>query len=79
MSDPSRRMTVDEIELNAENQRVAVLVGDDGTHLVMPLAMLPDGTRIGDVLTLSLDRDIDETERRRKTVRDLQRKLFGDR
>lgn len=75
----SRRMTVDEIELNADNERVAVLIGDDGTQLALPLALLPAGTRVGDVLNLSMAHDSDETERRRKRVGDLQKKLFGDR
>ena len=72
-------MTVDEIEVNADNERVAVLIGDDGTQLVMPLSLLPEGTQTGDVLNLSLDHDSDETERRRAHVAGLQKKLFGDR
>jgi hypothetical protein len=78
MSD-RRRLTVDEIEFNADNERVAVLIDDDGAQLVLPLALLPDGTQVGDVLNLSLAQDADETERRRKRVKDLQKKLFGDR
>lgn len=78
MSDERRMMTVDEIELNADNQLVAVLIGDDGSHLVIPLALLPSGAQVGDVLSLSLARDSDETERRRQRVRNLQKKLFGD-
>ena len=79
MSDERRRMTVDEIELNANNERVAVLIGDDGSQIVMPLALLPAGTQTGDVLNLSLAHDSDETERRRERVKGLQKKLFGDR
>jgi hypothetical protein len=79
MSDERRRLTVDEIELNAENERVAVLIGDDGSQIVVPLALLPSGTQVGDVLNLSLHRDDDETELRRERVRNLQKKLFGDR
>jgi hypothetical protein len=79
VSHERQRMTVDEIELNADNERVAILIGDDGSQLVMPLALLPDGTQTGDVLNLSLAHDDDETERRRKRVGDLQKKLFGDR
>ena len=79
MSDERQRMTVDEIELNADNQRVAVLIGDDGTQLVMPLTLLPAGTQAGDVLNLSLAHDSGETDRRRKLVSGLQKKLFGNR
>jgi len=78
VSDESRRMTVDEIELNANNERVAVLIGDDDSEMVVPLSLLPPGTRVGDVLTMSLAPDSDETARRRKRVSDLQKKLFGD-
>jgi hypothetical protein len=78
MSEDPRRLTVDEIELNANNERVAVLVADDGTEMVVPLSVLPTGTRTGDVLTMSLAPDSDETERRRKRVANLQKKLFGD-
>jgi len=79
VSDERQRMTVDEIELNADNQRVAVLIGDDGTQLVMPLTLLPAGTQAGDVLNLSLAHDSGETDRRRKLVSGLQKKLFGNR
>lgn len=78
MSDDPRRMTVDEIELNASNERVAVLIGDDGTQMVVPLSVLPPGTRVGDVLSMSLAPDSAETAKRRKRVADLQKKLFGD-
>lgn len=79
MSDEPQRLTVDQIELDANNERVAVLVGEDSSQMVVPLALLPAGTREGDVLTLSLARDSDETERRRERVKGLQKKLFGDR
>ncbi len=79
MSHERQRMTVDEIELNADNQRVAVLIGDDGSQLVMPLSLLPAWKQEGDVLKLSLALDSDETERRRQRVKGLQKKLFGDR
>jgi len=79
LSHERQRMTVDEIELNADNQRVAVLIGDDGSQIVMPLSLLPAGTQAGDVLNLSLAHDSDETEQRRERVKGLQKKLFGDR
>jgi hypothetical protein len=79
LSQERQRFTVDEIELNVDNERVAVLIGDDGSQIVMPLALLPSGTRVGDVLTLALAHDSDETERRRERVKALQKKLFGDR
>ena len=79
MNHERQRMTVDQIELNADNEPVAVLIGDDGAQVIIPLALLPPDTQVGDVLNLSLAHDDDETERRRKRVSDLQKKLFGDR
>jgi hypothetical protein len=78
MSEDSRRLTVDEIELNANNERVAVLIADDETQMVVPLSVLPPGTRVGDVLNMSLAPDSDETAKRRERVANLQKKLFGD-
>lgn len=79
MSHERRLVTVDQIELDADNERVAVLIGDDGSQIVMPLSLLPAGTQEGDVLNLLLAHDSDETERRRERVAGLQKKLFGDR
>ena len=79
MSDDARRVTVDEISANAAGEKIATLVTDDGGQLVVPLAMLPPGTRRGAVLTLSFIPDEAERSRRLARVRDLQRRLFGNR
>jgi hypothetical protein len=73
----SVRLTIDEIEVNADDEEVATLVTDDGQMLVVPVTLLPNGARRGDVLTLTLTRDPDETEARRQRIVDLQKRLFG--
>jgi hypothetical protein len=73
------RVTVDEIEPDAENTILATLVTDNGEHLTIPLHLLPGGTRTGDVLTLAFEPDPDERSRRRQRIMDLQRRLFGSR
>jgi hypothetical protein len=71
------RLTVDDIDVNADDEQVAALVTDDGQVMVVPLEILPAGVRRGDVLTLTLERDPDETEARRQKILDLQKRLFG--
>jgi hypothetical protein len=71
------RVTVDEIGPDQDNRLLATLVTDREELLVVPLTLLPEGTRTGDVLTLSFTPEPDERERRRKHISDLQRRLFG--
>jgi hypothetical protein len=71
------RVTVDDIDEAAEGEQVARLVTDDEDQIVIPAALLPRGTRRGDVLSMTLARDPDETDRRRSRISELQRKLFG--
>lgn len=70
-------VTVDAIDRNDDDVQVATLVADNGVSVIVPVSALPDGTEEGVVLTLALDVDPDETERRRMHVKDLQKKLFG--
>ena len=69
--------TIDEITVDASGGRVARLVGDDGTAIVLVATLLPTGARTGDVVTLTIALDTDATAHRRNQVLDLQRKLFG--
>jgi hypothetical protein len=78
MSESVRRVTVDEIETGEGGQRFATLVSDDGDILVVPLGMLPVVTGVGVVLSISFEREPDETDRRRSRISDLQKRLFGD-
>jgi hypothetical protein len=72
------RVTVDEIEHGPDGERLATLVTDDGDTFVVPCAVLPDGTRDGDVLRVSFEHEADQTEQRRSRISDLQRRLFGE-
>ncbi len=73
----SLRLTVDKMSENRDGELVATLVSDDGAIVTAPLAMLPAGTRQGDVLIVTIEPDPDETARRRDHVAELQRRLFG--
>lgn len=65
-------LTIDRIESG-----LAVLIGrDDGSvRLDLPLSLLPDGSREGDVLVLRLERDEAATAETRKRVSLLLDKL----
>lgn len=71
--------TVERIEHDEQHHQFAVLVFDDGQQLNIPLERLPDGCSVGTVLTLQLNPDFDETERRLQRVKQVQSRLFGNR
>jgi hypothetical protein len=71
------RVTVDEIGPDQDNRLLATLVTDREEILTVPFALLPQGTRTGDVLTLSFTPEPDEREHRRRRIAELQRRLFG--
>jgi hypothetical protein len=70
-------LTVDAIDVNADDGRVATLVSDSGFSMVVPIEMLPDDAREGSVLTATFELAPDETEERRRRILDLQKRLFG--
>jgi hypothetical protein len=70
------RAAIDSISVSAGGVSIASLTTDDGTHLTLPVPLLPDGAAVGDVLRLSIDPDPDETAARGARVSELQRKLF---
>jgi hypothetical protein len=72
-------VTVDEIGPDADGILLATLVSDAGESITCPLHLLPQESRVGDVLTLTFQSDPDERARRRKRILDLQRRLFGSR
>lgn len=69
--------TVDQLGPDQQGRTLATLVTDDGDSLVLPAGLLPEDTREGDVVRVTLRREPDETERRRSRVRKLQERLFG--
>jgi hypothetical protein len=72
------RLTVDEIGPDPDDQSLAALVTDEGDLLYIPLHLLPDGTKVGDVLLASFEQEPDERQRRLDRISELQRRLFGD-
>lgn len=73
----SVRVTLDEISLDAADIDLATLVTDAADILTVPLALLPEGSKRGDLFTLRIERHPDETERRKRRILELQRRLFG--
>lgn len=71
------RLTIDEITQNADGEQLASLVSDDGDGFVIPLSLLPEGTRDGDVIRIHLEREPDETKKRSRRIAELQRRLFS--
>lgn len=71
------RVTIDEISPDRYGEHLATLVDDEGRSVVLPADLLPADARIGDVLTLTLERDVDETTKRVDRVASLQQRLFG--
>ena len=65
------KATIDRIEGNI----AIVLVGDEGIKLDIPLSLLPDGCKEGDVLNMSFERDVVGTEQTKERVSDLMEKL----
>ncbi len=75
----SHRLTIDEIGPDNDGNRLVTLVDDAGRSIVLPVELLPDDARIGDVVLLAIERDRAETVERAERVADLQRRLFGRR
>lgn len=73
--DVHQRLTVDEIEPDAEGELLATLVSDDGKIAVIPLAMLPEGVRVNQVIDATFALTDAEGERRRR-IEHLQHRLF---
>jgi hypothetical protein len=65
------RLTIDRFE--GEKKEIAVLLTDDGTSINLPKRLLPRAARPGDVLCLSLERDVQATRHladRTKAIQD---------
>ena len=64
------KATIDRIE-----GEIAVLIGEENTKLNIPLSLLPAGCKEGDVLNISIERDVAGTEQTKERVTDLMEKL----
>jgi hypothetical protein len=58
-----------------EGELAVLLLGDESTKLNIPLSLLPDGCKEGDVLNMSFERDVVGTEQTKERVSDLMEKL----
>ena len=64
------RLSVDRFE--GDKKQVAVLLADDGTQVNFPKGLLPKGVKAGDVLTLSIERDVEATQQVARDTRAVQ-------
>jgi Protein of unknown function (DUF3006) len=67
------RLSLDRFE--GKNKSIAVLLTDDGASINFPKALLPPGARVGDVLSLSLERDAEQTRKLAEETRHVQKDL----
>jgi hypothetical protein len=58
-----------------KNGSIAVLVTDDGETINVPRSLLPPGAKAGDVLTMTLQRDLEATRKLAEETRKLQQDL----
>ena len=65
------KATIDRVE-----DKIAVLLlGDESIKLNIPLSLLPDGCKEGDILNMSFERDVVGTEQAKERVSNLMEKL----
>ncbi|SIO19124.1 Protein of unknown function [Singulisphaera sp. GP187] len=67
------RLSFDRLE--GERQEIAVLLTDDGTAINLPKRLLPKAARPGDVLSLSLARDVQATRQLADQTKAIQAEL----
>ncbi len=69
----THHLMIDRFE--GSRKQIAVLVSDDGVQVNLPKKLLPRGAKAGDVLAVSIDRDIAATARVADETRQLRREL----
>ena len=69
----STRLSLDRFE--GKGKQIAVLLTDDGESLNFPKSLLPSGTKPGDVLTLTLERDDLASKQLAEETRQVQDRL----
>ena len=69
----STRLSLDRFE--GKGKQIAVLLTDDGEALNFPKSLLPPGTKPGDVLTLTLERDDLASKQLAEETRQVQERL----
>jgi hypothetical protein len=58
-----------------EDKIAVLLLGDESIKLNIPLSLLPDGCKEGDILNMSFERDVVGTEQAKERVSSLMEKL----
>jgi hypothetical protein len=58
-----------------ENQTAVVLFGDEETAVNIPLVLLPEGTKEGSFLKVTIDLDLDGEEAQREKISSLLDRL----
>jgi hypothetical protein len=66
-------LTIDRFE--GRSKSIAVLVTNDGDQINFPKKLLPKGVKPGDILSISIDRDAEETKQVAKQTRAVQDQL----
>jgi hypothetical protein len=69
------QLSLDRIETGRAHTEIAVLLCDDGTPINVPRRFLPEGSRPGDVLALTLRRDPGMTRQIAEKTRKVQDEL----
>lgn len=60
-----------------ENE-IATLISEDLTLIEMPLSVLPEDVRKGNILKITVERNIEQEERRRDDITNIQKNLIED-
>ncbi len=66
------KVTIDRFE---DSYAVLLVRGEECEHIDLPVKLLPEGCREGDILDIRISRDVESTEETRKRVTDLIEKL----
>jgi hypothetical protein len=67
------QLSIDRFE--GSKKQVAVFLADDGTQINFPKALLPKGIKAGDILTLTIKRDVQATRKVAQETRPVQDEL----
>lgn len=67
------QLSVDRFE--GDKKQIAVLLADDGTQVNFPGSLLPKGAKAGDILSFTIENDIEATNTVAKETRAVQADL----
>jgi hypothetical protein len=66
-------LTIDRFE--GTRKQIAVLLTDDGTQINFPKKLLPKGVKAGDILSFSIEKDVEATRKVADQTRAVQAQL----